>query len=430
MVTPVKPVEIGPFKLGMNNRASDTALVVPQTGAGTGGTFLRSAVNVDIKNTGTVKRRQGSTLALAATDGHSFYAESLGSRAYMVDGTALYALSGPPEALARTVLRNGMTPGRKVAFTDADGITYWTDGVVLRRIVNGVDQPVGVPMLTPEPVVSAAPGGAIDSGLYQVCFTLTNAAGEESASTTPAHVAVVNGAIAISNLPAAFPTGVSSIVVYMSPQNGDELLYAAELFVPQTTLVIPVVPPLGRRCQTLLMKPMPPGSALRYNNGRLMVASGNYLFYSRPFSPALYYPRKDYVSFDTPVRTVECVATGTYVTTDTWTYFFDGDIGGGDAAAKQLVPVGGIAGTSGASPDALRCWWMSPRGIVKADSQGNITNVTEDNIAMNTAKQGTALFREQDGLKQIVTSLFGSDTTGATARSFMSAEIIRKATIL
>jgi hypothetical protein len=40
------------------------------------------------------------------------------------------------------------------------------------------------------------------------------------------------------------------------------------------------------------------------------------------------------------------------------------------------------------------------------------------------------LFREQDGVRQVLSSLFGGEQTVTAARSYMDAEVIRKETIL
>ena len=57
-------------------------------------------------------------------------------------------------------------------------------------------------------------------------------------------------------------------------------------------------------------------------------------------------------------------------------------------------------------------------------------NVQEAAIAMDVAQAGASLFREQDGKKQVIASLFGSDMTAAAAYSYMDAEIVRKGTVL
>jgi hypothetical protein len=73
---------------------------------------------------------------------------------------------------------------------------------------------------------------------------------------------------------------------------------------------------------------------------------------------------------------------------------------------------------------------MSPMGLVYGDESGGVRNVQQDSVAIGPAGLGASLFREQDGQKHVVTSLFGTEPTSAAAYSYMQAEIIRKETIL
>lgn len=634
MTTPTRPVTVGPFNLGVNTRLPDTQLDVPKVG-----TFLRSAVNVDISTPGTVKRRAGYSLALNATDAHSLYATE--NEAYFVDGTVLYRLSGIPAGLTKTSVRTGLRPGQKLSYDTLNQRVIYTDGSSVRRLDGLVDKIMGVPLMERSPMVTAISGGSLPAGRYQVCFAYVSTELEQSGTTQPVQVNVPeNGTINISDLPITLPSGVTSIAVYMTQPNGDQLYFAQlltpvaaapsgvpttplalgttllydsftdpdgtplsahvsesgatyvpgfsestaplanlvlnsgqiqplapnigatpnvsgvsiprhasfflDVFIgseaqttgfgqvslnlsigtfsvtvfsggidfssnnvdasvsrvngahtlqiditptgyfyfwngvkvleeltivaagaPQTlglgirsqstgtpgavpirlssirvtepgaalpglpvlnsTFIIPVLPTLTGRVQTLLMRPLPGGHIVRHNNGRLLVAKGKTLFYSEPFAPALHYPHKGFISFDSDITVVESLKTGTYVATNDAAYFFQGDIA--DAAAEKVLPYGAVPGTGGASPDRLKCWWMSVRGLVQATGQG-VTNVQEQNVAVNPAAAGASMYREQNGLKQLVTSLFGTEASGASAYTFMQAEIIRKGTTL
>ncbi len=423
MTTATKPREIGPFNLGVNNRRPDTDLVVPKVGA-----YLRFGVNVDLHASGRMKRRPGFTESLAGADCHSLWATPDESLAYAVDGTTLYELSGPPEAIAKTAVRSGLTPGARLSFTDVNGVTIYTDGTVLRKIIAGADYPLGPPTVGVTPLIAAAGAGALPAGTYQLCFAYLGTDMQQSGSTTPQQIDVAEGqGIAVSGLPAAFPTGVQGVMVYMSSVNGDQLMLAMVLASAQTTLAITTMPQLTGRCQTLLLKPMPAGSIVRANNGRLLVAVGRILQYSDPYALALTQPGRNYIPFTTKITVIESVKTGTYVATEDRTYFFSGDIA--NAEASEVLPYGAVPGTGGTSPDGLKAWWMSTRGLVQA-AGGEIKNVQEQAIAVNKAAAGAAMFRERDGIKQVVTSLFGTEQTGAAAYSYMDAEIIRKGTVL
>lgn len=323
MTTPVRPLKVGPFNLGMNNRLPDTELSIPKVG-----TFLRSAVNVDVTTPGTVKRREGFAQLLAGTDCHSLWGNSKGDT-YYVDGSVLYRLQGTTTALAKTAVLTGLAQGVRLSFTEDNGITYMTNGVVLGTLIGSV-------------------------------FTA---------------------------LPAPTQTDPS-----------------------YSHLVA-----------------MPAGNIVRTYDGRVLVASGAFLFYSEAFS-YMHDGGRGFIPFASPITVLETLPNGFYVATATESYYFGGDIM--DATAKVVLPYGAVAGTSGVYPEKNSCYWMSKRGLVQATAEGEVKNVQENNIAMNAAALGAAMYREQDGRKQVVTSLFGSDMSGASAYSFMDAEIIRKATTL
>ena len=192
-----------------------------------------------------------------------------------------------------------------------------------------------------------------------------------------------------------------------------------------------------------MKNPLPPGSIIRrtYGGARLLVAAGKYLYYSDPFAQSMYDPLGGYVPFESDITMLECGRGGIYIGTADATYRLSDDPS--KSELETLLPYGAIPGTSGMSPDRAVCWWMSHRGLVRAGAEGQrsgdnltplggevITNLQEEAIAMTKFRSGAAMFREQDGMKQVVSSLFDSETAGAAAYSYFDAEIIRKGTTL
>jgi hypothetical protein len=111
-------------------------------------------------------------------------------------------------------------------------------------------------------------------------------------------------------------------------------------------------------------------------------------------------------------------------------------LAGADIMAADVVPVlpyGAVEGTGRlVVPDqgAQKVWWFSHRGLVVGNSAGQVANLQEKNVSVEKASVGAALYREQNGVRQVVSSLFGAETSRAAASSFMSAEIIRKESML
>lgn len=407
----------GPFR-GVNNRLPDFKLRSRE------GDYLRHAVNADVTDAGSVRRRKGQTRIVAAADAHSFW--SHGELAYYVAGGTLYALSGTVANPVSTAVLAGVG-NLPMSFAAAGDDVFASNGVELYELVNRVG-PAPVPTLAVQPDVSAGSGGALPAGHYQVCFTLARASGEEGAATAPVRVEVgAGGVLSIANLPAAFPGDATELRIYMTACNDTVLAYAASLLAPTPTLSIPIVPTLGSRCMTLHLRPMPAGTIVRWLNGRLYVASGRTVIYSEPWAPTLFDPSRNYIAFPNPVTVMEPCVDGMFIAADK-TYWLGGDPTA--AALRAVLPYGAVPGTACASERTNECFWMSARGMVRGRQDGSVENLQEAAVATEPVGAGAMLYREQDGLRQLVSSLFGSEQTVAAAGSWMDAEVVRKETVL
>lgn len=422
MTATTKSVRLGPFTPGMNNRRPDFKLDDVRDRRKV--SYLRSLVNADITAEGPIKRRQGYARVVPGLSCRSLWKSAAG-RVYYADGTQLILLT---DGFAGTALRSDLAPGQPVSYANVGADTYWSDGVLLRRLDAAGDHPAGVPMLLADPTITIAAGGSLPAGYYSLAFTQTNADGEESGSTVPTEFAVpAGGSISISGLPAAFLEGVTGLSIYMSPVNGDILYRIAVLPAAQATYEVQVLPSYGPRCSTLLLAPMPAGRLVRYLNGRLLVAQGNVLYYSEPYAPALRNPAKNYIVFNAPITMLEPCDKGFYIAADV-TYWVAGDIA--TAELDHVLPYGAVYGAGGEVPNSNSVWWMSMRGVVRGDENGKVENLQEDDVAVEAASNGAVLFREQDGMKQALASMFGAQPTVMVARSWMDAEVIRKGTTL
>jgi hypothetical protein len=382
-------------------------------------------VNVDVSSTGSVKRRRGYASIISGTDCHSLFA---GARAtYFVDGTDLKKVMNLGTNPTTTTLKSDMAAGRHVSYTEVGDSIYFSNGATIGRIdATGVHS-LGCPGLASEPVAAYAAGGSLQPGTYRLCFAFVNAAGEQSGTTVPITITLAAaGSIVVSGLPTSFPPGVAGLLVYATPPNSDALLHAVTLSAPAATITLPTLS-YGGRCQTLLLARMPAGDIVRELNGRLFTAVGNALFYSEPYAHALTNPERNYVVLDAPITVIETMNNGLYVVADQ-TYWIAGDIA--NAELNPVLPYGAVLGSSGQIPHKNECWWVSARGIVIGDQDGQVRNVQEDNVAVDPAQAGAGLFREADGIKQVLTSLFSAGASGAAARSYMDAEIVRKGTTL
>lgn len=399
---------IGPL-LGINNRLPDHRLDVVERGRPVG-TYLRNAVNVDLTAAATAQRRPGTERVQVGSDCHSLWSD--GKHTFYADGDTLY--SHP-----RTTVRSGLTPGLRLSYcADPRGGVIWSNGTLIERIVAGVSQPLGPAVPNPAPVIGASSGGSLAAGVYLACVTAVGADGQESGTTWPVSLGVPEGGVVtFAGLPG------SLVNIYLSSANGDVPFLVAS--TTASTYAVPVMPQAGQQCPTLHLRPMPAGHIVREHNGRLLVAAGSILFYSEPFAPALYNPARGYIPFKSRITVVEPCGGGVFVATLDETYYLAGD-DIDKCSVDEVLPYGAVEGTGCETPDDKSVWWFSARGVVVGTPDGQVKNIQEANVAVGGAAAGAALVREQNGMRQMVSSLFGSESTVAAADSFFEAEIIRK----
>ncbi len=415
MAAPKLPT-IGPFPLGVNNRRPAHELT---QAVGNGSVdLLRAATNVDISDSGKLRRRDGYQLRHAGRAHSAWGNDHVG---FYAEGSDLYhlAVAGVTGGLQRTLIRSDLVPSHPMSFCEAGGTIYYTNGDVL-GMVQGAARVDFTPRPLLTPVLSTTQG-ALSAGRYQVCITHLGPAGE-SASTAPQAIDVpANGGIRISDIPPAPPGCIT--LVYMTAANGEVFgRVAVGIASGVAEIVAPV--PLGAQCQTLLLEPMPAGAIVRWCNGRLLVAVGSLLIYSEPFMPGLYRPSKNYIPFPKPITVLETCGSGVFVAADK-TYWLGGEITA--AALAEVLPYGGVLRSGGTDPSAPNtCFWISDRGLVYGAAHGTVRNVQEDQLALAGGAAGATVLREQDGQKHVLAAVQDPGRTLASFGGRFDAEIIRK----
>ena len=193
--------------------------------------------------------------------------------------------------------------------------------------------------------------------------------------------------------------------------------------------LIPILGTLRQSLQTLGLRPMPAGEIVREHGGRLLVVSGSTLYYSEPFGYGLHDPLRGRIPFGGRITLLAPVEGGCYVGTETETFWLPG----GDiekTEVVELLPYGAVPGTDTALENEAGVAWMSTRGLILADAQGQAKNAQEDTVAIGPAQIGATLYREQDGMRQLVAAVSGAQESRAAANSFMTMEVVRKENML
>ena len=205
----MKTTPIGPF-LSIDNRLPDFDLRLNTRQVS--GNYLRRAENVDIDNSGNLRRRESELLVQALTGAHSLYLTS-DTAGYLVRDSVLFAITLPTygESFAKTLTTNA-----PVSWLPVGDDLYFSNGTDSGRITQGLLFPLGLP--TPDAPVCTAIGGSMFAGTYQVAVSYFNSVtGEEggiSASSNP----VIAGGLQVA-LPAE-TTGATHANVYVSAADG------------------------------------------------------------------------------------------------------------------------------------------------------------------------------------------------------------------
>jgi hypothetical protein len=410
-MTTAKPVKLGPF-LGINNKLPAEKLKLPQEQ----GAFVRDAVNVDLTSSGTFQRRPGYAKVVTGSTMRSLYAPLNSEVGFYADGSTLFRYNGA-SATPVGVLSDAHSD---VTYADTPLGIIWSDNVSIRLVSGTVSTPVVPDVPNPVPVVTVADGGALKAGVYSVAFAATNSSGQRSALSGFQRVeSLAEGRIQI-----ALPSNHAQLAVFVSDADGAILYNTATIPASATgTFTISAVNRDGEPVPATYEAPLPAG-ALAYYRGRLLSAVGNYIYYSQPYQYGVYRPASDFIALDGPVMLCKPTQTGVYLATANDTWFLDGnDVA--TAELKPLAPYGAIPGTVVDEPNALNAFWMSPRGIVHTKDDNTIELKQDANIAFGKADTGATMYREENGLSQVVSVLTNVVPSGAaSASSYMDATTV------
>jgi hypothetical protein len=403
-----EPIKAGPF-LGINNKLPSEKLIVPKEGA-----FVRDAVNVDLTSAGTFQRRAGHNLVQAANRASSLWSD--GVTGYYVDGPNIKTFDGTTTRVVATLPSSGAS----VSFTKTPLGTVWTDGATVQVSDGASSKPLVPPTPNPVPAAMAAPGGGLAAGAYRVAFAHV-VDGVRSALTQYQLVNVADG----DRIQISQPSGPETTRVFVSAVGGTELY--RELDIPPSTAVADVftITSQGAAAYSIYEAPLPGGVIVRLYRGRLLTVKGNAISYSLPYNYGLHHPAHDFIRLDGDVTLCEPTQSGVFLATANDTWFLDGE-DMTKASLRPLAPYGAIPNTVVYEPNSLDMWWSTSRGLVRTTDGNGIEMKQDANIAFSSASGGAALFREENGLTQVISVLSDATPTGAaSASSYMDAEVIK-----
>jgi hypothetical protein len=231
--------------------------------------------------------------------------------------------------------------------------------------------------------------------------------------------------------------------IYLTAPNGTVLHRRAQVPVVGTAEVNFLSNPdkYGNVLETQFMEQMPAGQIVRYFKGRMWVATGNMLVFSPALRYGLYDPRHTYFQFPSDITVVQPVQDGVYVVSDQ-TYFLSGS-DPMQMDQRVVYSDGGVAGTGINVPPTMikedqfdnlpdyLAFWYSTNGAVLGLPGGQVQTITEDKMDIPEFGRGATLLRNQDGLRQLVTSLSTrGSASGFGASDVATAEIRRNGVLI
>lgn len=387
--------KLGPWTKGMNTLKRAETLEDEEA---------RNIVNFDVDDAGKVQLRQGRTKVYAGNIvKDTFWSE--GDISLFVEDGDLKILNTDFTA---TLLRSGVgySPMRYVL---VNGLVYYTNGVVTGIVREGSSESWGVKAPSQQPALSAAnSSGSLSAGYYQVAVTFISPTGEESGTGLSAEVQVEEGdSIDVSAIPQ--PPAGHTMRLYVSAANGEKLHSLASLIPGQVSYrITQVANQTGRVLETQFGDAPPAGNLLEYHDGRIYIGAGNIVWVTEPLRYGLVKRTKGFFMFGgQAVTMIKSVQDGIYIAADK-TYFLTG-IDTPEMENRDVLPYGSIdcqpIEVERTTEGVIRVAWWSERGICVGARGGAVTNIMEDKVAVSKFKRGALLFREHDGIRQIIACL-------------------------
>ena len=372
----VQATKFGQFK-GMDNIHDDIEL--PND-------ILRRAINVDVLDSGRLRRRKGSAQALAVANPHSMWSD--GARAYFILADAMREFHTNGTSTSLGAFAAG---ANHAAYVKVGTDVFATCKTAQGRIRAGVLSPWGVEVPTSPPTL-AATAGVLPAGTYQAAVTYLLADGRESGASRLASITLAaDGGVATTAMPVPLNAAVTRKRLYLSTSNGEVLFMAAELLAADQFANIGS-PAAGAALRTAYLSPPPAGTALAHVNGTIFIVDANnptILWHTEAFDYDHVDTRKNYYQYGAPISVIAAVADGLYVCADN-TYFLP-RAGSRDAGQRVVLEFGAVAGSAAAIPNTANVIWMTERGPVIGKDSGVVELLADKRIASGNMTDAAAV---------------------------------------
>ncbi len=378
---------LGKWKQGIVNRIDEYQLPTDA---------LVDALNVDIRQDGSVKSRDGY-VKLIEGKCHSVF--SFKNKLYYVKDTNFVRVG---EDLIEEVLINNYT-NSQVYYVEVAGELYFATENYTHKINKfGNLESWGIKSPTDqcEVVVGEEGSGLMKKGRYLVNYSYLYGNYETAIHplSVVIDVAYDNFNITANCIPSSQSTSAN---FYISSLNGEELYFAKSGYEVEIDAYDKV-----SKSPKEISDAIPALENLCFANGRIWGTKGNYLYFSndrdyRQCNPTLY------MGIDgSEIVLMKAVDNGVYVVTKTATYFLQ-TRNPEDTQNMQLVKIfehSAIKGTL--FEDDKTVGWLSSEGYIIGDNQGGLKNMSEDKIDFSkNYTEGSSVKIKKNGIDKVIFSL-------------------------
>jgi len=383
------PIKKGPW-LGINNRLEGHQLNIPGTGS-----FVADAVNVELTDVRSFRRRDVETRLEAMNGAHSLFKASNG-HTFLVRDSVLYRITLP--TYSETLLKL-LTSDAPVSYVEYAGSVYYSNGTDSGRIDAGVWYPMALP--TPSAPTLSAISGSLAKGQYRVAVSYINSTtGEEGGLSAASAIDLADGAGIHVVLPGV-ASGASHVAIYLSKCNGSVLLYKS--MIDQHTSTIDIsTEASGREGVQRFEAPLPAGELFLFNGCLCSFSAGN-VYEGIPYRPGYYLPVEGRIPFPADVSNVIPAQNGVYVVADITRWFSGPRMTQADNVV-DVLPYGGVPGTAFVADDkkSILYGWMGARGLVIAGMDGSAISTTEQNVDLDAPERGSSVVLTTRGVRRVV----------------------------
>lgn len=298
----MKPFSMMPLA-GMNNADADDAEL--QVGGKDRRVYVRDARNVDITATGRVLMRKGAR-KVSDTPLENLWRSPLHRDTFGTVADQWVKVS-PQDWSTEVLAAIGMG---EVSHLVLNGTVLAAGPAGIFRFDGHQAQRLALDV-PPAPMVAAG-AGSLEPGAYGVAVAWLRGAMESPVSAIAHCTVPAGGALGIT-LPLCMDPTVTHARLYLTRQNGGELLRAEDYAIGLPNVDMPLLPKLGAPAPFRHMEPMPAGLFLSYWRGRLVTARGNVLRFSEAMAFHIHDPLHGFVQMPQRVTFVQPVDGGIWV---------------------------------------------------------------------------------------------------------------------